>query len=147
MAALEQGGDHREIAFGLGAAFAHGSHTVANIQFQVPQQPYERLDLLAFLALVFHQNEQVHVGFRVQLATPVAADREQCQPFVVLEPVLPDLREEPVDERRALAHQHIDILAAPEPFRQGFVGLVYAPFQRGNVELGVVRLPVLHRVA
>ena len=70
----------------------------------------------------------------MQLAAPVAAHRQQRQIVVALEPVLPDLGQEGVDEAGPLRHQRGDIFASPEARRQRVVRTADAASQVLRIE-------------
>ena len=59
----------------------------------------------------------------LQFAAPVAADGEQREAVVVLEPVLPDLGQEGVDVAGPFRHQFLDVGPCPEAPRMFGVGL------------------------
>ena len=95
--------DH-DIPRRLALAVGQRPHAVADVELQVPQQPDEGRDVVLNGTGSLGQDEQVDVGMGVQLAASVAADGEQCEIVVAVEPVLPDLRQERVDEPRPFRH-------------------------------------------
>jgi hypothetical protein len=99
---------------------------VPDVQFEVPEVLYERLDSVAILrGVAVDQNQQIDVGVRVQLAATVAADGEQREmsrrAFRPLDPV-PQVSDQLVEESGATAHDRFDVFAGPESLREKRIG-------------------------
>ena len=110
---------------------------MADVELQVPQQPDEGRDVVPNRAGSLREDEQVDVGMGVQFAASIPADGQQCEVVVALEPVLPDFRQERVDEPRPFRHQLVDVRPGPELLGQRPVGLGDASSQFGGVEARV----------
>ena len=74
---------------------------------------------------VVQQNQQVDVGVGMQLATPIAADRDQGDVgvFAPVEPV-PGLVEDLVDEPGTILDQATDVAPGSEALVEHFPGLL-----------------------
>ena len=98
---VHQVGGHGDVASRLVHALAHGPDAVSHLEPHVPQEREESLDLLARVPAQRspNENQQVDVGARQQLPAPVAADRDERVPGVVVESEsAPGEREDTVHE-------------------------------------------------
>ena len=86
--ALHEVGGHGDVAPRLVHALAYGPDAVPHRQPDVPEEREKALDLLAVAAAhrLAGEDEQVDVGVRMQLAAPVAADRDERAAGVGVEP-------------------------------------------------------------
>ena len=57
------------------------AYAVTDLESNIPQQcdQFVQLLLQCFIRLLIEQDQQINIGFRVQLASAVAADRNQGQ--------------------------------------------------------------------
>ena len=110
---------------------------MADVELQVPKQPDEGRDVVLNGTAFLREDEQVDIRMRVQLAASVAADGEQREVVVAFEPVLPDLRQERVDEPCPFRHQPVDVRPGPELLGQRPVGLRDASPQLRGIQTRV----------
>ena len=112
---------------GFAPAVAQRTHAMADVEAQVPQQAHECGDFLLGRTRFLDEDQQIDVRMRMQFGASVAADGKQRQTVVVLKPVLPDFRQERVDEASAFGNQRLYVFLVPEPLGEGLVGLPNAP--------------------
>ena len=84
-ARFEQRGLHRHIFGRLQHAFFNRSHARAHLHARVPALADEALDLAAQGVILFqghigwHQDQDIHIRIRIELAPPIATDSHQGQ--------------------------------------------------------------------
>jgi len=124
--AFHQVGDYRQVGAGLLGAFVDGTHALADLQTDVPEQGEEALDGLPVLFMLggAEQDQQVDVRVRVQLAAAIAADRHQRDTARVA-PVelVPGLLQDVVHEPGAGFDQRADFAARTKAFVEHLAGL------------------------
>ncbi|MNP09118.1 hypothetical protein D3C76_1012100 [compost metagenome] len=125
-AAFHQVGHDCQVGAGLLGTLLDRPNTLADFQADVPQQGQETLDGIAENLVVgtVEQDQQVDVGVGVQLATTVAADRDQ-RDVGVLTPVelLPGLLQEVIDEPGTVLDQSANVPAAAKASVEHFARL------------------------
>ena len=94
-------------------------HAVPGFEADIPEQADEALEALLVVArgLVGEQDQQVDVGTRKKLASPVSAGRDQCG-FGRGRGLAPDFLQRAVDQPRMLAQQTRGSEPRHEPFAQ-----------------------------
>jgi hypothetical protein len=124
--ALHEVGHHRQVSAGLDGAFVDRANALADFQADVPQQRQKTLDGITenFMVGAVQQDQQINVGVRVQLATAVAADRDQ-RDVGVFAPVelIPGLLQDVIDEPGAILDQPTNVPAAAKAPVEHLAGL------------------------
>jgi hypothetical protein len=132
---FHQRGEHGDVLAGLGLAVGERAHAVADFQADIPQEGQEAPHLHVALepAVVGQQQHQVDVGLRMQLAAPVAADREQIGAAAQRSgEVPPDGEDHLVDDSGALVHQRFDRLIAHKALIEPLPGVGQRLAERGD---------------
>jgi hypothetical protein len=134
-APFEQAGPDGDVAGRFGEALLHGAHAVPDLQAHVPAgtdeafQPGEPVGILGRR----HQQQQVDVGVRQQLASAVAADGHQ-RAVGLQAGVAPEREQHRVGDADDAAQQRPDVAAGAEGFDQCRAAGPERRTQRGDID-------------
>ncbi len=133
---LEQGRGDADVGEALALAVVDRADAVADLEPHVPQEreKFLYLGLPVGRVALRQQHHDVDVGTRVQFAAAVAADRDQRQIAAEFARVARPCRaQRDVDEVRAVAHQHGDVLVGGKAVAQQFRAVIeHLPKGRGR---------------
>src|SRR5471032_2390613 len=133
--AFHQVGDHRQISAAFLGAFVDRTHALTDFQADVPQQGQKTLDGLAkdLMIITVEQDQQIDIGVRVQLATAIAADRQQGDiGFFAPVELFPRLLQDVIDEPGPVLDEAADITASPKTPVEHFTGMTDSFLERGD---------------
>ncbi len=141
-ARLEQRGGDADVGEALALAIVDRTHAVSDLEADVPEEGQEFFDVRLPIGGIALRQEHHDVDVRagMQLAAPVAADRDQREIFGKSAGVPhPRGPQRDIDQARAVANQVLDRLVGGEAVAQQVAAAVQYLPERGGRELTVAQ--------